>query len=194
MKFGYESIPEWYHDNSEGYAHEEDFGITHLKRPDRFPRIHPAEFDSSISLSPASLFPNLPLDIVISIVTEFEYDGSVIRSLECVSRSWRDFFRTPSMQYHYWYKRVLLYEGEFTPTAADWTESADAVRRALSEARTDSSSESGMMVDWRRYYNDARKSPNIKNRGRMYDAVYTLDHLMGNCACSKVCSGSEELE
>ncbi|KAJ7579768.1 hypothetical protein C8J56DRAFT_1104745 [Mycena floridula] len=165
--------PDWRDGCEQGYWHDEDWGVTHLKRPDRFPEIHP--LDSSSKVNPLSPLTDkgLPLDVVVQLFTEIDWDGSDIRNLESVSRAWRDFFHAPVMQHHFWYKRIKFSLGEWNPTEADWTQSAETVRAALKKSNT-------MKMDWRRYYNDAGRSLNMQNRCRIRQAVLQLEEIMGH--------------
>ncbi|KAJ7599066.1 hypothetical protein C8J56DRAFT_181359 [Mycena floridula] len=170
--FGYDEMPDWREGCEQDYCHEEEWGVTHLKRPDRFPDLHP--LDSSSDLDPVSPLTDqgLPLDVVIRLFTEIDWNGSDILNLELVSRAWRDFFRSPVMQHHFWLKQIVSSRGEWTPTEADWTESAEKVREALKAANT-------VKMDWRRYYNEAGSSLNMQNRRRIRRAVLQLEDIMG---------------
>ncbi|KAJ7595327.1 hypothetical protein C8J56DRAFT_852407 [Mycena floridula] len=165
--------PDWLDGCEQCYSHEEEWGVTHLKRPDRFPNIHSLDESSSrvIPLSPL-IDKGLPLDVVVHLFAEIDWNGSDIRNLESVSRAWRDFFHSPVMQHHFWFKRINCSLGRWNPTAGDWTQSAERVRQALKEANT-------VKIDWRRYYNDCGRSLNMENRGRIRQAVLQLEEAMG---------------
>ncbi|KAJ7587332.1 hypothetical protein C8J56DRAFT_941708, partial [Mycena floridula] len=170
--FGYQKVPAWRTGCQQDYEHEDEYGIQHLKRPDCFPDIHSVDQTPTISIQ--SLFPiaarGLPLEIVLHIVEDTGLDDDIFQ-LECLSRPWRDLFRTPLLQRQIWLKRVL--QSGFTPTAADWTESAEKLRTAL---ETDSNSS-----DWRRFFKEAKKSLNMKNRTRLQNRVATIDRHLGHC-------------
>ncbi|KAJ7587328.1 hypothetical protein C8J56DRAFT_716232, partial [Mycena floridula] len=163
------------------YPHKTEYGIEHLKRPDFFPYLHDLD-DSSTSIQIDSLFPfagGVPLEIFLHILTDLALiyrleneGGPGIRVLERVSRPWRDFFRSPRLQNQIWMR--LVKEAYFMPTAADWTESAERIRSALKGPGA---------VDWRRFFIEGNDSQHMKNRSRISDAIYHLDHRLGNCDC-----------
>ncbi|KAJ7579781.1 hypothetical protein C8J56DRAFT_963581 [Mycena floridula] len=164
--------PDWLDGCEQCFSHREEWGITHLKRPDHFPDLHPLDSSSKVMLISPLTDKGLPLDVVVYLFIKTDWDGSDIRNLESVSRAWRDFFRSPAMQHHFWFKRINCSLGRWNPTARDWTQSAERVREALKEANI-------VKMDWRRYYNDAGRSLNMQNRSRIRRATLQLEEAMG---------------
>ncbi|KAJ7579785.1 hypothetical protein C8J56DRAFT_1058801 [Mycena floridula] len=128
--------PDWLDGCEQCFSHQEEWGVTHLKRPDHFPKIH--SLDSSSKVNPLSPLTDkgLSLDVVVDLFAEINWNGSNIRNLESVSKAWRDFFRSPVTQHHFWFKRINCSLGRWNPTAGDWTQSAGSVRESLKEANT----------------------------------------------------------
>ncbi|EIM80918.1 uncharacterized protein STEHIDRAFT_142755 [Stereum hirsutum FP-91666 SS1] len=188
---------------SHNFYHREQYGIAHLKRPDTFPVVSQIQKPKPVRLSPWTvignpiapkafkLFPtstkatrghSLPLEIVLRILTIGDIDDSDVRSLERVSRSWKDFFRTPFMQKAWWRDvccKVPFNGCLYLPTAADWTMSAEMVRIALKMKGKDAE-----CYDWRGYFIRARKDLNIQNRRRILEAVMLLDNMIRSPASS----------
>lgn len=182
------------------FYHRKRYGITHLKRPDYFPRVREIEKPKPVRLSPWTvigtpvahgafkLFPacsraknrsndgDLPLEIILRILKAGDIDDSDARSLECVSRSWRDFFRTSFIQRTWWRDvccKAPLDGCLYLPTTADWTLSADEVRWALGVKGKEAE-----RLDWRGYFNEARKSLNIQNRRRILECAGVLEEMI----------------
>ncbi|EIN05150.1 hypothetical protein PUNSTDRAFT_127998 [Punctularia strigosozonata HHB-11173 SS5] len=160
----------WQKSLYEVYYHQADYGITHLKRPDRFPDVHELPTELPVP-SPSSFFPfNLPADIVLHLLSEL--DGPSMHALERTSRVWHDFLQSKLAQQHVWLP--LLRKCHYTPTDADWTESADAIRQTLV------SPERRATVDWRRYHIDCSRSSNMINRARIHCSVQIIGQWLGH--------------
>ncbi|KAJ7587439.1 hypothetical protein C8J56DRAFT_1081673 [Mycena floridula] len=141
--YGYDTLPAWAQARDQDYNHEEEYGIQHLKRPDCFPQIHPLS-ESAVAadipiptLFPVSVTP-IPLEIILHILTNV----ADLHALECLSRDWRSLLSSPSLQGQFWLKRAKRLG--YTPTAADWTESAERVRAAML-----ASSGPGPVMNWK---------------------------------------------
>ncbi|EIN05201.1 hypothetical protein PUNSTDRAFT_137883 [Punctularia strigosozonata HHB-11173 SS5] len=167
LRYGYDADDEagrWIDGPDDEYVHEEENGITHLKRPDHFPPIH------------EHILPfRCPSDVGLNILSYL--DGPSLPALQLVSRAWRDTMCCRLAQRCLWYPLARQYR--FTPTDTDWTRSAEAVRQTRSSPARRS------VVDWRRHYKDCWNSLNMRNRTRIFRAVWNISHRLGHCGCKE---------
>ncbi|KAJ7587350.1 hypothetical protein C8J56DRAFT_78242 [Mycena floridula] len=84
---------------------------------------------------------------------------------------WRQLLRSSSLQRAIWLKKAI--EIGFTPTEADWSESAERIRGAMGSSSVEAR-------DWRRYYRDAAKNSSMENRARIKKAVLFMDNALIN--------------
>jgi hypothetical protein len=180
FKYGYDPDDKdafrWLDGCGQEYEHEKEYGVAHLKRPDRFPELHELPVDTPTFPSSSAPFPfHLPAEVVLKIVEES--DDDTLNALERTSRGWRDFLRCRFAQRYVWLAR--LSGTNYTPTDADWTRSAEAVRQALATPERRAS------IDWRRYLSDCDRSLNLKNRQRIYESVWAISHWLDHCGCAK---------